>query len=531
MKNIIIFSILSFIALSSCDDEINADELLNYPPTVMSVTPKTSVKIGDFSIKVTLADGPKSPLSSATIILKDASGTPLYTITESLAGMMDSVVIQGSAFNASALPLGDYSIAINAVDSKGNSTETVSNFKIANQLYAANHNEMFIAGAFNGWGADQLELVADNTWEIKEIDLQGGPWKFKNTADWSDTDWGDSNCDKVMEITTGGGANTECAYTGLVNVRFNDETLKYSVVPSVNYATNLSALYLLGTFNTFQGPVPKLNLIANNTWELPEIRLKAGDAFKFAESPFFEGKNYGDAAFDGKADEFGPNIVLPVSFEDAFYKITFNDATRAYSFTLLRYPFPAELYLVGGSTVAGWTPADAVKFVKVADGKFEIYTYLTSSGGGVKFLQAKNYDGDWGKASEGVIEQEGEDNVEVLSDGFYRILVDFTNLSYNVTEVEWGIIGDATPGGWNTDTDMDFVGGLGSYTWEIDVTLTSGEFKFRANNGWDINFGKGDSDGTLKFNSGNIPSPGAGDYHIEITLDPENGYTYTVAPN
>lgn len=530
MNKIFIISIGLLIGLAACEDEINVDELLNYPPTIMSVSPRTSVKIGDFNIKITLADGPKSPLSSATVVLKDAGGSQLFTITETLTGTVDSVVIQGSAFNASSLPLGDYSLTINAVDTKGNAVETVSTFKVANQLYAANQSTMFIAGAFNGWGADELELVADNTWEIKELDLQGGPWKLKNTVDWSDVDWGDSNCDKTMEITTGGGPNTECAYSGLVNIRFNDETLKYTIVPSVNYATNLSGLYLLGNFNSFQGPEPKFTLIANNTWELAEFRLKAGDVFKFSESPYFQGKNYGDADFDGKAEEFGPNIVLPGTVADAYYKVTFNDATRAYTMDLVRYPFPAELYLVGGSTVAGWSPENSVKFVKTEDGKFEIYSYLTAGGGGFKFLEVKDWVGDWGKAADGEIVQEGEDNVEVPADGFYRVFVDFTQLTYSATAVEWGIVGSATAGGWDADTDMAFVGGLGSYKWEVDVTLTDGEFKFRANDGWDINMGKGDADGTLKFNTGNINSPGAGDYHVEIDLDPVAGYTYTITP-
>jgi hypothetical protein len=531
MKKFILFSIAALLVFSSCeDDDLNVDELISYPPTIMSVTPKTSVKIGDFKIKVVLADGPKSPLSSATITLKDATGNSLFTTTETLAGMVDSVVVEGSTFNAVALPLGDYTITVNAVDSKSNAVETITSFKVANQLFPANNNNMFIAGVFNGWGAGQMELVADNTWEIKGIDLQGGPWKLKNTADWTDADWGDSNCDKTMEVTTGGGPNTECDYSGLVNVRFNDETLKYTVVPAVNYATNLSGLYLLGNFNSFQGPEPKFTLVSNNTWELAEFRLKAGDAFKFSESPFFEGANYGDADLDGKAEEFGPNIVLPGSTADAYYKLTFNDATRIYTMTVVRYPYPSELYLVGGSTVAGWTPPNSVPFIKTADGKFEMYTYLTAAGGGFKFLQVKDWVGDWGKGDAGKVVQEGENNLEVLTDGFYRVAVDFTNMTYSVQAVDFGIVGSATPGGWDNDTDMTFVGGLGSYTWEVDVMLGAGEYKFRANDGWDINFGKGDSDGTLKFNAGNIVSPGAGNYHVEIVLDPVTGYTYSISP-
>jgi hypothetical protein len=159
-----------------------------------------------------------------------------------------------------------------------------------------------------------------------------------------------------------------------------------------------------------------------------------------------------------------------------------------------------------------------------------MYTYLTAGGGGFKFLQVKDWPGDWGKGDVGKIVQEGENNVEVSTDGFCRILVDFTNMTYNVEAVAFGIVGSATPGGWDNDTNMTFVGGLGSYKWQVDVTLGAGEYKFRANDGWDINFGKGDSDGTLKFNSGNIASPGAGDHHVEIVLDPVVGYTYTISP-
>lgn len=531
MKKILFIAIAAAFIFFSCEDDINVDDLLSYPPTIMSVTPKTSVKIGDFSIKVTLADGPKSPLANATIVLKDANGTELYSLTETLTGIMDSVVIPGSAFNASSLPLGDYSIVVNASDTRGNTVESTSPFKVANQLYAANQAAMYIAGAFNGWGAGELELVADNTWEIKEVDLQGGPWKLKNTPDWTDVDWGDSNCDKTMEITTGGGPNTECGYSGLVNVRFNDETLKYTVVPSVNYKTTLSGLYLLGTFNDFQGPEPQFTLVADNTWELPEQRLGPGDAFKFAESPFFQGKNYGDQDMDGKAEEFGPNILLPVDFVDAYYKISFNEVTRLYTLTVIRYPYPSELYLVGGSTAIGWEPGDAISFVKLEDGKFEIYAYLTAGGGGFKFLEVKDWAGDWGKGDEGKVVQEGENNVEVSADGFYRVFVDFTQGTYNVTAVSFGIVGSATPGGWDTDTDMTYIGGTEPYTWEVDITLTDGAYKFRANDAWDINLGKGDTDGTLKFNTGDITSPGAGDYHIVINLDPVNGYTYTVTPN
>src|SRR5688572_12673374 len=100
MKKILLIAIAAAFTFSSCEDDVNVDDLLSYPPTIMSITPKSSVKIGDFSIKITLADGPKSPLANATIVLKDANGTELYSLTETLTGIMDSVIIPGSSFNA-----------------------------------------------------------------------------------------------------------------------------------------------------------------------------------------------------------------------------------------------------------------------------------------------------------------------------------------------------------------------------------------------------------------------------------------------
>jgi len=66
-------------------------------------------------------------------------------------------------------------------------------------------------------------------------------------------------------------------------------------------------------------------------------------------------------------------------------------------------------------------------------------------------------------------------------------------------------------------------------TWQADVTLATGEFKFSAYDDWLINFGKGTAANELEFNaSDNLTSPGSGNYRISITLDVVNGYTYSI---
>jgi hypothetical protein len=92
----------------------------------------------------------------------------------------------------------------------------------------------------------------------------------------------------------------------------------------------------------------------------------------------------------------------------------------------------------------------------------------------------------------------------------------------------WGVIGDATPGGWDADTDMTFKPGKGNYEWTITLPLEGGKaFKFRENDGWAVNMGPAGSDNKLKQDGGNITVPTSGNYLVTLKLEPA-GYTYTI---
>ncbi len=156
-----------WLVAMSCQDEVDVEGKLSFPPTVLSVYPKTSVKVGnDFDVKVIFVDGASSPLSSATLSLKNEAGTELFNVTKAISGNKDSVVVTSDDFDASALPLGTYTLTISASDSRNNEVNTTSTFKVAEQLYAANFARMNITGQFADWGADksvEMELVSDNT--------------------------------------------------------------------------------------------------------------------------------------------------------------------------------------------------------------------------------------------------------------------------------------------------------------------------------------------------------------------------------
>ena len=531
-------SVLASIIVSCTPEEINIQALTDFAPGIARIVPadKGMIVKGDFNITVVFVDGTISPLANSSVTLMDENDNEITTASEDLTGTKDSLIIEGSSFNASNLALGNYKLKITGTDDKDQSVEKTTTFTISSLPYPANNNQMFIAGAFNGWGADQMTLVADYTWEIRNVDLKGGEWKFKNTPDWTDQDWGDSNCDGIMEVTTGGGPNTNCGYSGIVNIQFNDQTLRYTVTPAVQYETNLMGLVLLGTFNNFQGDEYKFTLVDDHMWELSEIRLKPGYNFKFAEYPSFQGTNYGDNEPDSIADQYGANIVVPDTKADAFYKIIFNDKTLKYSLIFLRFPYPENLYLVGGSTPSGWDTGASVPFIKTGNGYFEIFSPITVDGSGFKLLQVKDWAGDWGSkpgtraVDNGVITgdllQEGEDNMTVEEDGFYRINIDYVNLKYTVTPSNWGLVGSAT-GSWDVDTQLTKTG---DYTWSVTTDLVAGEIKFRENGMWDVNFGDSNADGSLEKGGDNIAVAADGNYTITLNLDP-GGYSYSVTKN
>jgi hypothetical protein len=79
----------------------------------------------------------------------------------------------------------------------------------------------------------------------------------------------------------------------------------------------------------------------------------------------------------------------------------------------------------------------------------------------------------------------------------------------------WGIVGDATPGGW---VGPDVMLKQDGADLSIYVELTDGFLKFRENNQWINNFGDSEPDGILDTNSNNNIAITAGVYKITMNL-------------
>ena len=170
------------------------------------------------------------------------------------------------------------------------------------------------------------------------------------------------------------------------------------------------------------------------------------------------------------------------------------------------------LYMAGDAN--GWATND---YLAGEDGvHFTGFMYLNQNG--FKFCtqpewKGTNYGANFDTAKDAA-------NITMTEEaGYYKVDVDLESKSYVLTPITTiGIIGSASPNGWDSDVDMTYVPynaetkELGY--WEAkDITLASGEIKFRANDDWAINWG-GDTNALTQ--GGDNISVEAGTYDIKL---------------
>ena len=166
------------------------------------------------------------------------------------------------------------------------------------------------------------------------------------------------------------------------------------------------------------------------------------------------------------------------------------------------------LYMAGDAN--GWNQID---ILNSDDGvHFTGYMYLNQNG--FKFCTQPNWDGtNYGGAFFG---QESDNIMMTQEAGFYQVDVDLSAKTYTLTPFTIGIIGSATPKGWDGDTEMTY--NPEERCWEIKgVELSDGEMKFRANDDWALSWG-GELDNLTTQNGPNI-AVAAGTYDIKLYVD------------
>ena len=201
-----------------------------------------------------------------------------------------------------------------------------------------------------------------------------------------------------------------------------------------------------------------------------------------------------------------------------FYRVSINMAEMTYTITPLNF---AE-YLWEAGVNNNWGSDAQPLYCEDGNGTYKGFFYAQdadwSNGmGAFKFQtefnnwEVTNYGIGSGDDESGTLSV-GGDNI-MVTPGFYYAEINLADLTYKLTSIKSiGIIGPAQAGGWNDDTDMTY--NPETRAWEATIELAADEYKFRANDAWDINWGG--SEDNLTANGANLKVAEAGTYFVQL---------------
>jgi len=203
---------------------------------------------------------------------------------------------------------------------------------------------------------------------------------------------------------------------------------------------------------------------------------------------------------------------------------------------IVNYAFPKALWVAGN--FQGWSPSTAPKIVdKFASGTtgsgYDGYINFTDANPEFKLVKGPDWSfGDFGVGgTTGSLGSVG--NLKLTNGaGVYRLTANTSSMTYTATKINtWGVIGSATPKDWNASTPMVFNAADG--TWTVTLNLLGGkEMKFRANDGWDINFGDNSpADNKPEYGGDNIKIALDGNYTVTLDIGIAGNYSYTIKKN
>lgn len=221
---------------------------------------------------------------------------------------------------------------------------------------------------------------------------------------------------------------------------------------------------------------------------------------------------------DGIFKDGGDNFKF--EGETGEYKVVVDVNKHPFAVKVLSTAFPTEEFIYIPGNHQGWSP-EAAQALRTSD--FDgVYKGFSNLNGDFKFTKQRAWgssgdeynSNDFSTYEGGLAPSTDGSNINMPTAGFYYIVADVMNAKLTATATTWGIIGDATAGGWDSDQNMTW--DSDKKCWTATLTLTDGTMKFRANDGWDINVGGKIDD--LSFGGDNMTVQ-AGTYDIELYLE------------
>ena len=178
--------------------------------------------------------------------------------------------------------------------------------------------------------------------------------------------------------------------------------------------------------------------------------------------------------------------------------------------------------LVGDATPNSWDGPD-VPFYKTSTAN-EYVAYTTLIDGEVKFRKDNAWDVNYGDGDlDGVLD--GGANIPVTA-GTYKVTFNETTLAYSIEEFTWGLVGTATPNGWD-GPDFPLTYDATTDTWKAMIPMTEGLWKLRQNNDWAVAYGDASGDGILDSDNDNNIAVSTGNYLVTVN---SNTLEYSIEP-
>jgi starch-binding outer membrane protein SusE/F len=228
--------------------------------------------------------------------------------------------------------------------------------------------------------------------------------------------------------------------------------------------------------------------------------------------------NYGDDGANGTLEANGANLVSKAGT----YKVTF-DASKL--------TVKVEKYSWGivGSAFNDWgaSPDAPLNYDPFSD---QWRGVVTLKDGEFKIRQNSDWAVNYGDDGANGTLDAGGANI-VAKKGTYLVTVNFKENKMTVEKITnlWGVVGSGY-NDWGATPDFQFAPDFGNFSKDFDtkgvwlaknVSLKTGEIKFRANSDWALNYGDDGANGTLEVNGANIAVT-AGVYDIQLDFSKQS---------